>query len=441
MPGLARRLGQDREILALAVPAFGALVAEPAFLLADSIIVGRLGTVPLGALGVAGQALNTLVNLCIFLAYGTTAAVARQLGAGRTRAALRQGIDGVWLALLIGIAIAGIGSLVAPDIIALFGAPRAVAGDARDYLRISLLGIPSMLIVLAGTGVLRGLQNTKVPLLVAVGQNALNITLNAVFVLILHGGIAGSAWGTVLAQTAGACCYLMMIAKGAMRYGVPLAPDLTGLRAAATAGVALLIRTLGMRVVLVVATALAARMGTQAIAAHQVASNIWAFLTFALDALAIAGQAITGRYLGAGDAAGARRATARITGWGIGCGAVFALAVAVLAPVLPGLFSADRRVQVLLTAVLLVVAATQPVSGVVFVLDGVLIGAGDQRYLAVASVLTMIGYLVAAGTVIAIGGGLVALWLANACWMVLRLVALGPRARGDRWLILGPTAR
>ena len=100
---------QDREILRLALPAFGALVTEPLFLLADAAIVGRLGTVPLGGLGVASQALTTLVGVSIFLAYGTTAAVARQVGAGQHQAAIRQGIDGLWLAALIGLAVLALG--------------------------------------------------------------------------------------------------------------------------------------------------------------------------------------------------------------------------------------------------------------------------------------------------------------------------------------------
>jgi putative MATE family efflux protein len=199
---LARlRSPQDGEILRLALPAFGALIAEPLFLLADSAIVGRIGTVPLGGLGVAGQALTTLVGISIFLAYGTTAAVARQLGAGNTQAAIRQGIDGFWLAALIGLVVLGLGWPLAPAIVGAFGGTAAVTAQAVIYLRISLLGAPSMLAVLAGTGVLRGLQNTRTPLVVAVTANIVNVALNATFVLVLHWGIAGSAWGTAIAQT------------------------------------------------------------------------------------------------------------------------------------------------------------------------------------------------------------------------------------------------
>jgi putative MATE family efflux protein len=427
----------DREILRLAVPAFGALVAEPLFLLADSAIVGRLGTEPLGGLGVAGQVLATLVNLCVFLAYGTTAAVARQVGAGNLAAAIRQGVDGIWLAIAIGIVLAAAGWPLTPAVVEALGASAAVGPYAVTYLRIGLLGIPGLLVVLAGTGVLRGLQDTRTPLVVAVGANVLNVALNVLFVFGFGWGIAGSAWGTVLAQTAGAGCYIVAVLRGAARHGARPWPDVAGLRSAAAAGFHLLVRTITLRVVLVVATAVAARIGDPQIAAHQVAFGIWSLLAFALDAIAIAGQAITGRYLGASDVRGARAATRRMVEWGIACGIGFGVLVLAVRPWLPGLFTADPAVRAHLLAVLVLVAALQPLAGVVFVLDGVLIGAGDMRYLAVAGIITMAAFLVAALLVLAAGGGLVALWGAIGVWMFARLATLGLRARGRAWLVTG----
>ncbi len=239
----ARRNPQDTEILRLAVPAFGALIAEPLFLFADAVIISRPGTVPLGGLGVASQALTTLVGISIFLAYGTTAAVARQIGAGRREAAIRQGIDGLWLAAIIGSVVLAAGWPLAPQIVHVFGGSPGVSGEAAIYLRISLLGAPAMLVVLAGTGVLRGLQDTRTPLAVAAAASVANVILNAFLVLGLHWGIAGSAWGTVCAQTAGAAAYLVMVGRGARRAGVGFAPDLAGLRAAAVTGASLVVRT------------------------------------------------------------------------------------------------------------------------------------------------------------------------------------------------------
>lgn len=431
----------DREILRLAVPAFGALVAEPLFLLADTAIVGHLGTAPLGGLGVAGQVLGTLVNVCVFLAYGTTAAVARQVGAGHVREAVRQGIDGIWLAVGIGLVLIAVGWPLSPWIIDAFGASAEVAPQAETFLRVSLFGIPGMLVVLAGTGVLRGLQDTKTPLRVAIGMFGLNLALNALFVLVLGWGIAGSAWGTVIAQTAGGGVYIATVLRGARRHGAPLRPDARGLRASATAGVNLLIRTLSLRVVLIAGTVVATHMGDAEIAAYQVGFQVWTLLAFALDAIAIAGQAITGRQLGGADVAGARAATQRMVQWGIACGVLFALVVLAVRPWLPALFTQDPAVRHLLLSTLIVIALLQPIAGVVFVLDGVLIGAGDMRYLAIAGVLTMAAFLPAAALVHLRGGGLVALWVAIGVWMAARFAALGLRARSDAWLVTGAVRR
>ncbi len=431
----------DAEILRLAVPAFGALIAEPLFLFADSVIVGRLGTTPLGGLGVASQALTALVGISIFLAYGTTAAVARQLGAGHREAAIRQGIDGLWLAGIIGAVVLAFGWPLAPQIVHAFGGSPGVSGQAATYLRISLLGAPSMLVVLAGTGVLRGLQDTRTPLAVAVAANVVNVALNAFLVLGLHWGIAGSAWGTVGAQTAAAAAYLAMVARGARRAGVGFAPDPTGLRAAAVTGVSLVVRTIALQAVLIVVTAIAARQGNAAIAAHQIAFRAWTLLAFALDAIAIAGQAITGRYLGAGDVAGARSATSRMIGWGAVSGVVFGILLVAAIPLLPAVFSAAPDVRRLLPAVLLIAAAQQPVAGVVFVLDGVLIGAGDQDYLALAGLVAAAVFAVGAALVIAEHAGLVALWLAISLWLAARFVTLTLRARSSQWLVTGAVRR
>ncbi|WP_329518979.1 MATE family efflux transporter [Spirillospora sp. NBC_01491] len=439
---LRRRLNaHDREILRLAVPAFGALIAEPLFLLSDSAIVGHLGTAQLGGLGVAGQALSTLVNLCVFLAYGTTAGVARQVGAGDLPSAVRQGIDGMWLAVVIGAVLILAGWPLTPWLVDAFGASASVAPYAETYLRVSLFGIPGMLVILAGTGVLRGLQDTRTPLLVSIGSFALNLVLNLLFVLGFGWGIAGSAWGTVLAQTGGAAVYVAVVLRAARRHGAPVRPDAAGLRTSATAGVNLLLRTAALRVVLIVGTSLAARMGDGEIAAYQVGFQVWTLLAFALDALAIAGQAITGRHLGAADAAGARAVTRRMVGWGVACGVLFAVAVFAMRPWLPGLFTSDGQVRDLLLASLIIVAVLQPVAGVVFVLDGILIGAGDGAYLAVTTLVATLVYLPVALLVYAGGGGLAGLWLAIGLWMLTRMVTLGLRARGDAWLVTGAVRR
>jgi putative MATE family efflux protein len=419
------------------VPAFGALVAEPLFLLADSAIVGHLGTPQLAGLGVAGALLATSVSVCVFLAYGTTAAVARRVGAGDLRAAIAQGVDGVWLALGLGCLLAAALAAAAGPLVDAFGTSDAATPYALTYLRVSALGLPAMLSVLAATGVLRGLQDTVTPLVVATLGAVANIALNLVLVYPAGLGIAGSALGTVLAQTGMAAAFLTVVVRGARREHAPLRPDLPGIRAAAHAGVPLIVRTLTLRAALLLATYVAAAAGTVAVAAHQVAFTIWLFLSLMLDAVAIAGQAIVGRYLGASDVDGTRAATRRMVEWGVGAGIVLGVVLLALRAVFVPLFTEDPAVRELLGSVLVVAAVAQPVCGVVFALDGVLIGAGDGRYLALAGVITLACFTPLALLVLATDGGLVWLWWAFNAFMLARLVTLVTRWRGETWLVTG----
>ncbi|WP_232835320.1 MATE family efflux transporter [Actinocorallia populi] len=421
----------DREILHLAVPAFGALVAEPLFLLSDAAIVGRLGTAQQAGLTIAGQALTALIGVCVFLAYATTAAVARQVGAGDLRHATRQGIDGLWLALAIGVTLIAVGLPMSPAIVGFFGDNEY----AVEYLRVSLLGAPGMLVVLAGTGVLRGLQNGRVPLYVSVGMFTANLVLNVLFVLVFDWGIAGSAWGTVTAQTGGALIYLVTVLRLARRHGASLRPDRQGLRAAVSSGFALVIRTVTLQATLVLSTRVAAQQGTDVAAAYGISSRIWLLSSFVLDAVAIAGQSLLGRHLGAGDQKAAREVTRRMLWWGLFTSCGFGVLLLAATPWIPGLFDASPEVSALLVRALLVVALIQPLGGLTFVLDGVLIGAGDMRYLAWAGVLTLAAFLPAAR--LAAGHGIAVLWAALGWWMLVRLLTLGARARTGAWLVTG----
>lgn len=444
--GVSAPREQDREILRLAVPAFLALVAEPLFLLADAAVVGHLGTTELAGLGLAAVVLQTFVGLCVFLAYGTTASVARHLGAGRRRDALTQGIDGLWLAIGIGLVATAIGILTARPVLELFGTSTAVVDHGTTYLRIAFLGTTPLLVIMAATGVLRGLQDTRTPLAVAVLGNLLNIGLNVPLVFGIGSwdglGIAGSAWGSVVAQLLSALALAWVVVRGARREGASLRPDRAGILAAGRASVPLLVRTVTLRAVLLV-TAFAVSRGTSGdvtghVATHQLAMTVWTFLAFVLDAIAIAAQALTGRALGAGDVAGTRSITRRMIWWGAWSGVVTGVGVAVVSPWLGRLFTQDAAVQDALVPVLLVAALGQPLAGVVFVLDGVLIGAGDATYLA----LTGLGILALSAPVIVLAasvtGSLVMVWLAfSFVFMGLRALALVGRARGERWMVAG----
>jgi putative MATE family efflux protein len=438
----APRKGQAREILRLAVPAFGALVAEPLFLLADSAIIGHLGVAQLAGVGLASAVLHTAVGLMVFLAYSTTPAVARAIGDGQLGKALAAGRDGVWLALLLGVVLAVAGFLAADPLVGLLGADGEVRAFAVDYLRWSMPGLVAMLLIFAGTGLLRGLQDTRTPLVVATAGFALNIVLNLWLVYGLGWSVAGSAVGTSVAQWAMAGVYLAIVRRNAVRNGVGLLPSWRGIRSMARVGSWLMLRTLSLRIAILATVVVVTSQGAVNLAAHQLAMTIFSFLAFALDALAIAAQALIGRELGASNAGKARLLTGTMVRWGLGFGAVTGLLLAVAAPWAGTLFTSDPEVRSALALALWVLAAGQPLAGYVFVLDGVLIGAGDARYLALAGVMNLAAYvplLVAVALLGASGGaGLAWLWAAFALgYMAARAVTLGLRARSDRWMVLG----
>ncbi len=420
------------------MPAFGALVSEPLFLLADSAIIGHLGTPELAGLGVAATIIASAVSLCIFLAYGTTSVVARMIGAGDLEGALRRGVHGLWLALSIGMLLAALGLVAAPTTVGWFGPDAAAAGHAVTYMRISMAGIPAMLIVLAMTGVLRGLQDTRTPLFVAAAANLANVGLSVGLVYGLGLGIGGSALGTVIAQWSAAAVYVLVVVRSANRVNVRLNPDLTGMRAGLMASAPLLVRNLALRGVLVLSTVVVAKQGPESLAAHQVAFIIWTTLSLSLDAIAIAGQALVGRYLGATDVTGAKAATNRMIEWSISAGLLFAAILIAARQVIPALFTPDVEVQRLLASALIAVAVIQPVAGWVFALDGVLIGAGDARYLAIAQAFTFAIFVPLALTVMFFDLGLNALWWALGGWMLARLAVMAWRERSDAWLVTGP---
>jgi MATE family, multidrug efflux pump len=432
-----RRSPWDREIARLAVPAFGALVAEPLYLLADTAVVGHLGTEQLAGLAVAGQVLTTGYALFIFLAYGTTAAVARLFGAGDRQAAAHQAVQSGWLALIISIPLVAGGLGGAGWLVRAVGATGAAAGYAETYLRISVLGVPALLFTLAATGYLRGRQDTRTPLLVAVASAVGNLLLELLLIYGLGYGIGASAAATVAAQYAAAAVYVIGIGRAARGHRVGLRPDRRAVSRLARVGLDLVVRTAALQLSFLLATTVAARLGAVAVSAHQIAMQLWMALALALDAIAIAGQAMVGRLLGAGEAAAARAAARRMVELGIGLSALFGLAVLAVHSALPRLFSADPAVLAVGSFLLLWVAAMQPVNGVVFVLDGVLMGAGDMRYLAGGMVGAGLVFAAAAAAVAALGLGIGWLWAALGLLMLTRLVTLLARVRGARWLVLG----
>lgn len=432
----------SRKILHLAVPALGALIAEPLFLLADSAIVGHLGVEELAGVGLAATVLQTAVGLMVFLAYSTTPAVARFLGAGRLNDAVAAGRDGIGLALLLGVVLSVTGWILAPQLAALLGAEGEVHRFAVDYLRWSMPGLTAMLVVLAATGVLRGFQDTKTPLLVAGVGFGVNIGLNFLLVYGFNMSVAGSALGTSITQWAMAAVYLVIVNRLSRKHAVTLRLSWTGLRSTARVGSWLMLRTASLRFAILATVFVATAQGPVSLAAHQLVMTVFTFLAFALDALAIAAQALIGKELGAGNKPLAHALTRRMISWGLGFGVITGVTLAVIAPFVGWIFTPDESVQDALAAGLWVLAASQPICGLVFVLDGVLIGAGDAKYLAIAGVVNLLVYLPILAWVFnaALVGswGIVWLWVAFGLgYMAARACTLGWRVRNDRWMVTG----
>lgn len=429
----------NREILRLAVPALGALVAEPAFLIVDAALVGHLGTVPLAGLGIASAVLQTIVGLMIFLAYSTTPAVARKFGAGNHSDAVSVGIDGMWLALGLGALLAAAGALSSPWLVSLFGATEDVAAQADTYLVISMWGLPAMLIVFAATGLLRGMQNTITPLWIAGAGFGANALLNWLFIYGFGWGIAGSAIGTVTAQWAMVAAYVVVIGRLARRHSASVRPQRDGIGGSARAGGWLFLRTVSVRVALLITVGVATGIGTDELAGWQVVFTIFSAAAFALDALAIAAQALVGKGLGSGDMPGVQRVLSRTVAWGVWFGVLVGLVIGGLSGVIGLAFTGNPAVAALIQPALIVLAVAQPVAGVVFVLDGVLMGSGDVRYLAFAGLLTLVPFLPALWIIASVGvtGAAGVTWLAVAffgVYLLARFATLGWRVKTGGWL-------
>ncbi|KQS06209.1 MATE family efflux transporter [Curtobacterium sp. Leaf183] len=426
------RRAVDRDIVRLALPALGALVVEPLFLLTDTALVGHLGATPLAAVGLASAVLQTVTGLLVFLAYSTTPAVARALGGGDRRGAVHAGIDGMWLALGLGVVLALVGWPLAGPLVALFGADAAVSGAATSYLTVSLVGLPGILLVTASTGLLRGLQDTRTPLVVATVGFVANGLLNALLIYGLGWGVAGSAAGTVVVQWAMAAVYIVIAVRAARRVGAPLRPGTSGVVRALRSGAWLFLRTASLRVAMLATVGVAAGLGTTGLATTQVGLTVFSTLAFALDALAIAGQALVGHALGARDADRVRLVTTRLVVLGIAGGVLLGALTLAASGVLGPVFSDSAAVRSALPLVLVLIAVGMPVAGYVFVLDGVLIGAGDARYLAIAGGVNLVVYL---PLLWAFGHGLVALWAVFAFGYIgVRAVTLGVRAHRPGWI-------
>ena len=430
-----RRL--DREIFALALPALGALAAEPTYVLVDTAIVGHLGTPQLAALAIAATLLSTGVTLFNFLTYGTTARVARLHGAGEVAAAGRIGAQALWLSVALGAGLSVLTLLLAGPAVAAMGGEGETARMAVSYLRISALGVPFAMVALAGQGFLRGVGNLRTPLAILVAANVANAVLEVLFVYGFGWGLAGSAWGTVIAQSGMglAFVYWLLAAPADTRR-----PSWTTMRPLLRVGGDIAVRTGALLLSFMLASAVAARMGEASLAAHQVAFGLFVFLALVLDAVAIAGQILVGRLLGAGDAVSAYSAARRMIFWSVVVGCAFSVVLLAGTGTIPRAFTGDSEVVRRAGDLWPLFALMQPIGAAVFALDGILIGAGDTRFLkwSMLSALLVFAPLVLIAPVF--GLGITGVWAALNVLMIVRLLTCGARFRGRRWAVVGATA-
>ncbi|MDR3661550.1 MAG: MATE family efflux transporter, partial [Mycobacterium sp.] len=427
---MSEQQATGRRIAALAFPALGVLAAEPIYLLLDTAVVGRLGALPLAGLAIGGLILSLVGSQLTFLSYGTTSRSARSFGAGDRTAAVGEGVQATWLALIVGALIVVVVQACAPVLLTtIAGGGGHIAQTALPWLRVAILAVPAILISMAGNGWLRGVQDTVRPLryvLFGVGVSAVLCPLLVFgWVGLPRLGLTGSAVANLVGQWIAAALF----GGALLSEGVPLRlrPDV--LRAQLTMGRDLVLRSLAFQVCFVSAGAVAARFGAAAVAAHQVVLQLWNFLALALDSLAIAAQSLVGAALGAQQPAPARAVAWRVTVYSAAAATVLAAVLALGAGVLPGLFTADAAVRAQISVPWWFMVAQLPIAGIVFALDGVLLGAGDAAFMRTATLGSAVaGFLPLIWLSLAFGWGLAGIWSGLSTFLVLRLIFVGWRA-------------
>jgi len=422
----------DREIFRLAVPALGTLAADPLVSLIDTAFVGRLGRVPLGALGVSVAVFSLAFFLFNFLAYGTTPLIAGAVAAGDCDRAGRLTSGALLVSVAIGVITAGLLELLAGPVLRAMGAQANLLTGAAVYLRIRVLGLPAVLLATVAHGVFRGHQNTKTPMWVVGSISLFNLILDPILMFGLGWGLAGAAWATTIAQWMGALIFIRLFSKKRDEFSLRASwPGLEALRPLVGAGRALVIRSGALLGALTLATAVATRQGDEVVAAHQVAMQLWLFLALVIDALAIAAQALIGLHFDH-DRTLARRYARRLLGWGLGGGVLLAVVMAAGWPLLPGWFSNDPAVVAEVSGVYAFIVLMQPLNAVVFVWDGIVIGASRFTFLAGSTVVAAVVTAAVLAVVQLRDWGLRGVWWALAAMMVVRFAALA------WWEIAGP---
>lgn len=389
-------------------------------MLVDTAIVGRLGTPQLGGLALSATVLSLVVSACTFITYGTTERVARRVGAGRHTDAADVGVQAIWIGVIVSVPLALVIGVAAPALARALGGSPDVLEHATTYLRISAVGIPTVVFVLAAQGVQRGVSDYRTPMVVLLVSNAVNAVLEVVMVFGLDLGVPGSAWSTVIAQVLAAMAFVVLIRRH-LRPAAHRRPSWEGMRPLLTAGRHLVVRSAAMLVVIVGATSIASRTDEPTLAAHQIAASVLALVALALDALAIPAQTMVAEALGRGDQAAAADVNRRVVRLTLWCAVTAGVVIALLSPLLPHAFTGDGAVISRATAALALLGLVVLVpGGVAYATDGSLIGAGDYRFLGRAAAAYLLVLAPIGAVVLGAQLGVLGIWLTIAVWMVLR---------------------
>lgn len=422
-----------RKIFALAIPALGVLAATPLYVLLDTAVVGRLGGFELAALG-AGTTIHSIVTTQLtFLSYGTTSRSARLYGQGKREDAISEGVQATWVAVVVGLVLLAIMLVGAPFFAQWLTGNPEVAAETTHWLRIAAIAIPLTLVVMAGNGWLRGVQDTRSPLMYTLAGIIPMAVLVPVLVHLL--GLRGSAVANVVGMAIISACFLRRLVKehrGSWR------PSWNVIVQQLVMGRDLIVRSLSFQVAMLAAAAVAARFGTAALAAHQVLLQLWNFLVMIMDSLAIAAQTLTGAALGGGSALAARTVGRKITGYSAGFSVALAAVMAAGVAVIPQVFTSDSEVLATITGPWWLLVAMVILGGIVFALDGVLLGAADAAFLRNATVAAvLLGYL--PGVLIAyyLQAGLVGVWCGLTAFMAARLLFVTVRFHNMKWAKTG----
>lgn len=426
-----------RRIVSLAASAFVVLAAEPLFLLVDTAVVGHLGAVPLAALGAAGTVMTLLALVGSSLEYGTTGRAARFFGAGRRQAAVNEGVQASWLALIIGICVIGVGELIAAPLVRLIvGSDDAVAAAAESWLRIAIFGLPGVLLVLAGNGWMRGVQDTRRPVQIVLFANVLSAIASPILVYPVGLGLEGSAIANVLAQWVGGSLFVIALS----RQRVPNRPQWPVMRQQLVVSRDLVLRAAAFQASYMTAAGVAGRMGAPQLAAHQIGMQLWNFAALLLDSFAIAAQSLVGASLGGGDAQTAKATAWRVSRYGLAAGVVFGVVTAAGWSLIPRIFSSDPAVVEQAHVLWPWLIVMMPVGGILFALDGVLLGAGDNEFMRTITIVSaLVGYIPLALCALIFGWGLGGVWAGLTAFIVLRFVGMAWRTSSGRWLVVGET--